>query len=335
MNGGAVSLKARALILGGADFFGLHLARRLVTEGYHVVVVDNLSRGRDRAEVAALGATPGVEVIAGDLTDPATWAALARGWAQIYLLPSAPLPKAIESDPVRAVRGQALAALHLIDWAAPGDKVFFASSGEVYADGVEDGVVQVPTEEAEPVLVGDLAEPRSAYAASRLFAEAALVHAARAGRSRIVVGRFYDLYGPRMGADHLIPQMCVRAVRGDDPFLVKGPHRKRAFCYVDDAVEATLRLMESPAAVGEIVHIGNDGAKSTSTIGDLARAVLRIAGVETRVVAEPAPTGSPARRAPDLAKLRRLTAFEPSVDLPDGLRRTFYWYRRTWASRRP
>lgn len=332
MNGGTGSLKARALILGGADFFGLHLARRLVTEGYHVVVVDTLSRGRDRAEVAALGATPGVEVIAGDLTDPATWSALPRGWAQIYLLPPAPLPKSIESDPVRAVRGHALAALHLIDWAAPGDKVFFASSGEVYADGVEDGVVQVPTEEGEPVVVGDLAEPRSAYAASRLFAEAALVHAARAGRSRVVVGRFYDVYGPRMGTDQLIPQMCLRAVRGDDPFLVKGPHRKRAFCYIDDAVEATLRLMEAPAAVGEIVHIGNDGAQST--VGDLARMVLRIAGVETRVVAEPAPPGSPARRAPDLSKLRRLTAFEPSVDLSDGLRRTFYWYRRTWANQR-
>ncbi|MDQ7908840.1 NAD-dependent epimerase/dehydratase family protein [Phytohabitans sp. ZYX-F-186] len=330
MNGGAVSLKARALILGGADFFGLHLARRLVTEGYHVVVVDTLTRGRDRAEVTALGATPGVELIGGDLTDPATWAALRRGWAQIYLLPPAPLPKAVESDPVRAVRGHALAALHLIDWAAPGDKVFFASSGEVYADGVEDGVVQVPTEEAEPVVVGDLAQPRSAYAASRLFAEAALVHAARAGRSRVVVGRFYDLYGPRMGTDQLIPQMCVRAIRGEDPFLVKGPHRKRAFCYVDDAVEATLRLMEAPAAVGEIVHIGNDEAQTA--IGDLARRVLRIAGVEPRVVAEPAPPGSPARRAPDLAKLRRLTGFEPSVELADGLRRTFYWYRRTWAS---
>ncbi|MFC0532709.1 NAD-dependent epimerase/dehydratase family protein [Phytohabitans kaempferiae] len=325
-----MSLKARALILGGADFFGLHLARRLVKEGYHVVVVDNLTRGRDRAEVAALGATPGVEVVAGDLTDGATWAALRRGWAQIYLLGGAPPPRVVESDPVRAVRAHALAALHLIDWAAPGDKVFFASSGEVYADGVEDGVVQVPTEEAEPVVVGDLAEPRSAYAASRLFAEAALVHAARAGRSRVVVGRFYDVYGPRMGADHLIPQMCVRAVRGDDPFRVKGPHRKRSFCYVDDAVEATLRLMEAPAAVGEIVHIGNDAP--LTAVGDVARLVLRIAGVEARVVAEPAPPGSPARRAPDLAKLRRLTGWEPSVELADGLRRTFYWYRRTWAS---
>jgi UDP-glucuronate decarboxylase len=233
---------------------------------------------------------------------------------------------------VRAVRGHALAALHLIDWAAPGDKVFFASSGEVYADGVEDGVVQVPTEEGEPVVVGDLAVPRSAYAASRLFAEAALVHAARAGRSRVVVGRFYDVYGPRMGTDHLIPQMCVRALRGDDPFLVKGPHRRRAFCYVDDAVEATLRLMEAPTAVGEIVHIGNGNDGAQATLGDLARMVLRIAGVEPRVVAEPAPPGSPARRAPDLAKLKRLTAFEPSVDLSDGVRRTFYWYRRTWAA---
>ncbi|WP_173081975.1 NAD-dependent epimerase/dehydratase family protein [Phytohabitans rumicis] len=325
-----MSLRKRVLVLGGADFFGLHLARRLVDEGYHVVVVDNLTRGRDPKEVAALGAVPGVEIIGGDLSDGATWAALPRGWAQIYLLGGGPLPRVIEADPVRVVRGHALAALHLLDWAAPGDKVFFASSGEVHADGVENGVVQVPTEESEPVVVGDLAEPRSAYAASRLLAEAALVHAARAGRSRVVVGRFYDVYGPRMSTDHLIPQMCVRAVKGEDPFLVAGPHRRRAFCYIDDAVEATLRLMEQPAAVGEIVHIGNDSAQTT--VGDLARMVLRIAGVEAKVLAEPAASNSPARRAPDLSKLRRLTGFEPSVELAEGVRRTFYWYRRTWRS---
>jgi UDP-glucuronate decarboxylase len=326
-----MSLRKRVLVLGGADFFGLHLARRLVGEGYQVVVVDNLSRGRDPGEVAALGGLPGIEVIAGDLADAATWAALPRGWAQIYMIADSGEPRAVEADPVRAVRGQALAAMHLLDWAAPGDKVFYASSGDVYADGVENGVVEVPTEETEPVVVGDLAEPRSAYAASRLLAEAALVHAARAGRSRVVVGRLFDVYGPRMGAERLIPTMCLRAVRGEDPFVVTGPHRRRSFCYVDDAVEATLRLMEQPAAVGEIVHIGNDAAQTT--LGDLARLVLRIAGVEVKVLAEPAPSTSPSRRGPDLAKLRRLTGFEPSVDLREGMRRTFYWYRRTWAAR--
>lgn len=321
--------RKKVLVLGGADFLALHLARRLVDEGYAVVVVDNLTRGRDRGEIAALGARPGIELIAGDLADPATWAALPRGWEQIYLLGSAALPRAIEADPVRAVRGQALAALHLLDWVAPSDKVFFASSGDVHTDGVEAGVVPVPTGETEPVLIGDVAEPRSAYAASRMLAEAALVHGARAGRCRVVIGRFHDVYGPRMGADHLIPQMCLRAVRGEDPFPVAGPHRRRSFCHVDDAIGAALRLMESPAAVGQIVHIGHDRAQTT--IGDLARLVLRIAGLDATVVTEPSPPGSVVRRCPDLTKLRRLTGFEPAIGLHEGVRRTFYWYRRSWA----
>ncbi|MBW4705345.1 MULTISPECIES: NAD(P)-dependent oxidoreductase [unclassified Micromonospora] len=320
----------RALLLGGAGFIGLHLARRLVADGHQVTIVDDFSRGRDDADLDRLRADPAVQVISGDLTSPDTWAALPTGWDQIYLLAAVVGVRNVEQDPARVIRVNTLSALHLLDWVTPGERVFFASTSEVYAGGVTAGVVPVPTAETVPAMISDVAAPRFAYAASKLLGEAAFLHTARAKGFETVVGRFHNVYGPRMGADHVIPEMSLRALRGADPFPVPGADQYRAFCHVDDAVEAMLRLMGAPAAAGQIVHIGND--REETNIGDLAKLVLRVAGVSPAIAPESAPPGSVARRCPDLSRLRELTGYEPGVSLEEGVRSTFAWYREHgWA----
>ncbi|SCL27066.1 dTDP-glucose 4,6-dehydratase [Micromonospora pallida] len=315
----------RTLLLGGAGFIGLHLARRLVADGHQVTIVDDFSRGRDDADLDRLRSYPAVRVVSGDLTDPDTWAALPSGWDQIYLLAAVVGVRNVEQDPARVVRVNTLAALHMLDWVAPGERVFFASTSEVYAGGVTAGVVPVPTPETVPTMISDITAPRFAYAASKLLGEAAFLHTARARGFETVVGRFHNVYGPRMGADHVVPEMSLRALRGADPFPVPGADQYRAFCHVDDAVEAMLRLMAAPAAAGQIVHIGND--REETNIGDLAKLVLRVAGVSPAIAAEPAPPGSVTRRCPDLSRLRELTGYEPTVSLEEGVRSTFAWYR--------
>ncbi|MFI6225715.1 NAD-dependent epimerase/dehydratase family protein [Micromonospora echinospora] len=315
----------RVLLLGGAGFIGLHLARRLVTDGHQVTIVDDFSRGRDDADLDRLRADPAVRVVSGDLTAPETWAALPTGWDQIYLLAAVVGVRNVEQDPARVVRVNTLSALHLLDWVAPGERVFFASTSEVYAGGVTSGVVPVPTPETVPTMISDITAPRFAYAASKLLGEAAFLHTARARGFETVVGRFHNVYGPRMGADHVVPEMSLRALRGADPFPVPGADQYRAFCHVDDAVEAMLRLMAAPAAAGQIVHIGND--REETNIGDLAKLVLRVAGVSPAIEATSAPPGSVSRRCPDLSRLRELTGYEPTVSLEEGVRATFAWYR--------
>ncbi|GAA2589776.1 NAD-dependent epimerase/dehydratase family protein [Winogradskya consettensis] len=314
----------RALLLGGAGFIGLHLARRLSTEGYEVTIVDDFSRGRQDGDLDELIARPGVKVISADLTDPSAYAGLPHGWDQIYLLAAVVGVRNVEKDPARVVRVNTLAAMHLLDWIAPGERVFFASTSEVYAGGVDAGVVSVPTGEDIPVMISDITAPRFAYAASKLLGEAAFLHTARAKGFETVVGRFHNVYGPRMGADHVIPEMSLRAQAGEDPFLVPGADQFRAFCHVDDAVEAMVRLMTTPEAAGQIVHIGND--REEANIGDLAKLVLRVAGANPVVAATPAPPGSVRRRCPDLTRLRSLTGYEPKVSLEEGVRSTYAWY---------
>lgn len=314
----------RALLLGGAGFIGLHLARRLLADGFSVTIVDDFSRGRQDADLDAVRAHPSVKIISADLTDPASYAGLPHGWDQIYLLAAVVGVRNVEQDPARVVRVNTLAAMHLLDWVAAGERVFFASTSEVYAGGVDAGVVAVPTAEDVPTMISDITAPRFAYAVSKLLGEAAFLHTARAKGFDAVVGRFHNVYGPRMGADHVVPEMSLRAQAGENPFRVPGADQYRAFCHVDDAVEAIVRLMAAPAAAGEIVHIGND--REETNIADLAALVLKVAGVTPVVSASPAPPGSVARRCPDLTRLRELTGYEPSVALEDGVRSTFAWY---------
>jgi UDP-glucose 4-epimerase/UDP-glucuronate decarboxylase len=318
------------LLLGGAGFIGLHLARRLLADGHTVTIVDDFSRGRDDKDLDEIRSHPGAAVRSADLTDPAAWAALPHGWDQIYLLAAVVGVRNVENNPSRTIRVNALAALHAMDWLRPGDKVFFSSTSEVYAGGVDAGIASVPTAEDVPVMVHDVTAPRFAYAISKLLGEAGFLHAAKANGFEAVVGRFHNVYGSRMGADHVIPEMAMRAMAGEDPFRVWGADQYRAFCHVDDAVEAMLRLMATPEAAGQIVHIGDDTQETN--IADLAKLVLRLTVADATLEPLPAPPGSVARRCPDLTRLRALTGFAPAVSLDEGVRQTIAWYRE-WSAR--
>ena len=322
---------AKALILGGAGFIGYHLAARLVSEGHAVTLVDDLSRGRRDREVEALCLRPGVALAQVDLTRHDALAGLPRRWDQVYMLAAVVGVRNVETDPARVVRVNTLALMHLLDWLGPESGVlFFASTGETYAGGVSAGLVPTPTPEDVPLSVPDVAAPRFAYAASKILGEAAVTHTARARGLRAVIGRFHNVYGPRMGADHVIPELSLRALRRENPFRVYGADQRRAFCHVSDAVEAMLRIMGLEAAWGQIINIGNDTEETR--IEDLARLVLREAGFEPQIDRRPAPAGSVARRCPDIGRLRALTGFVPKVSLEAGVHETFTWYR-DWSMR--
>jgi UDP-glucose 4-epimerase/UDP-glucuronate decarboxylase len=127
-----------------------------------------------------------------------------------------------------------------------------------------------------------------------------------------------------MGADHVIPELSLRAIRREDPFRLYGAEQRRAFCHVSDAVEAMVRLMGTEAAGGQVVNIGNDAEETR--IGDLARLVLEVANFAPALQHVPAPPGSVERRCPDLAA-PRARRFQPKITLAAGARETFLWYR--------
>jgi UDP-glucuronate decarboxylase len=321
---------ARVLVLGGAGFIGYHLATRLADEGHALTLVDDLSRGRADPALVALRARPGVRFLESDLTVPGALDGLSRDWDQVFMLAAVVGVRNVERDPARVIRTNTLALQHLLDWLpAAGETLVFASTSEVYAGSVALGLAAVPTAEEVPLTIADPGAPRSAYALSKILGEAAVGHAGRARGLRWVIVRYHNVYGPRMGTDHVVPELALRALRREDPFRVYGARQRRAFCHVADAVEATLRLAAAEDARGRVVNVGNDAEETV--IEDLAALVLRQAGYRPAVEHVPAPAGSPERRCPDLGRLRALTGFAPKVPLEAGVTETFDWYRAWWA----
>ena len=319
----------RVLILGGAGFIGYHLARHLADEGAGAItLVDNLSRGRIDHDLSGL-LERGIELVRADLTDPTAWAGLTATWDQVYMLAAVVGVRNVVTDPGRVIDVNTRSVLNLVDWLTPlAGIVFFASTSEAYAGAVHG----IPTPEDVPLSVGAIENPRFAYAASKILGEAAVIHGARARRVPYIVGRFHNVYGPRMGFDHVVPELSQRALAREDPFKVYGLEQRRAFCYVTDAVEAMTRLMEAPRAAGQIVNIGNAEEVSIERLVDI---VLRLAEFAPAIERRPAPAGSPSRRCPDISRLRALTGFAPKVDLESGVRLTFAWYRDHSTAGRP
>jgi len=324
---------ARVLLLGGAGFVGYHLAERLSREGDDVTIVDDLSRGRMDSGLESLLARPTVRFVRADLTVPGALAELPRAWDQVYLLAAVVGVRNTMSDPARVIRINTLATVNVLDWLTPdAGVIFFSSTSEAYAGGVARGLVPVPTPEDVPLSIDDISHPRFAYAASKILGEAAVLHYAKAKGVAVVVGRFHNVYGPRMGMDHVIPELCLRALAREDPFRVFGPEQRRAFCHIADALEAITRLMVTEGARGQIVNVGND--TDETRVSDLLALILRIAKFAPTLAPAAAPSGSVARRCPDLKKLRALTGFAPKVSLEHGVRETFDWYRAWHEARR-
>jgi dTDP-glucose 4,6-dehydratase/UDP-glucose 4-epimerase len=199
------------------------------------------------------------------------------------------------------------------------ERLVFASSSEVY------GVPTVfPTPESAPLVVPDPRNPRWSYGASKILGELAVAHISRQSPCSYTILRYHNVYGPRMGWDHVIPQFIRRLELGEE-FTVQGDgEQRRSFCYVDDAVEATVRATTSSAAVGEIMNVGNPN--EDRSINELIALLARISGKSIEPVYVPFAGEGTRRRLPDVTKAGTVLGFVPRVTLEEGLRRTYDWY---------
>jgi UDP-glucose 4-epimerase/UDP-glucuronate decarboxylase len=236
--------------------------------------------------------------------------------------------------PVDVLRVNAMGTMLLLDWLTRGggNKVLFASTSEVYAWTQQFHTVSIPTPEDVPLALTDLGNPRSSYAGSKIFGELAVTQWCRANKAAFVIVRYHNIYGPRMGEDHVIPQMFKRAsVDQENPLAVYSSNHSRAFCYVSDAVNATICAMRTPAAEGCTINIGND--EEEVVIADLARKILRWSGIEAVLEPRVSSADPIKRRCPNITKARKVLGYSPMVHLDQGLDLTLRWYTENFAKR--
>jgi UDP-glucose 4-epimerase/UDP-glucuronate decarboxylase len=315
------------LITGGAGFVGCHLARQLSEiADNQLVLVDNFVRGKRDEELEAVTSRPNVQLVSADLSNASGFEQIGTGFDCVYHLAAIIGVKNVMERPWDVVQVNALSTLHLLKWfcAGGGRKLLFSSTSEAYAWTQEFQDLPVPTPEDVPLALTDLRNARSSYAGSKIFGELAVTHACASAGKAFVIVRYHNVYGPRMGYEHVIPELCKRALAGQNPLVVYSADHSRAFCYIADAISGTIAAMETEMADGQTINIGNDEEVS---INDLAVEVLRTTKVTADIAPQFAAHDPIKRRCPDISRARQLLGYEPRVSLSEGLERTLAWYR--------
>lgn len=318
----------RVLVTGGAGFIGAHLVRRLLEDGAEVTILDDLSRGVMDATLRGLACH--ARLVRHDLTEAIPEGLLDGGFEAVYHLAGVVGVERTLKDPAGVLRTNVLATANLLDYCertCPG-VVLLSSTSEIGDGAARLGLVGYPTPEHAPFAAARPHHPRASYALSKAVGEAMLY--ARADRFRVRIVRYYNVYGPRMGSAHVIPQFIERLDSGADPFVIYGAAHRRAFCYVDDAVAATVALVALPRSEPLVVNVGDD--REEITMLDLARRLMAMTGAERDIRVMPSPAESPQRRLPDLRVLRELWPPTVTTDLDSGLRSMLAWYRQRGAS---
>jgi UDP-glucuronate decarboxylase len=301
------------LVTGGAGFLGSHLVERLLQDGDRVTVLDDLSTG-DRANLRGVEGHPRLDVIVGDVrtapdVDVDAIAHLA--------CPASPLH--YQRDPMRTLDVLTVGTRRMVDLAASRDaRLLIASSSEVYGD---------PDVHPQPESYrGSVATqgPRACYDEGKRVAETHAWIAAEQFGVDVRVARIFNTYGPRMrpGDGRVVSTFVLQGLRGE-PFTVFGDGRQtRSFCYVDDTVEALVRLLNAPRDRDGVHDPVNVGMPHERTLLELVDLVREVTGSTAGVRHLPRPVHDPVRREPDVTRAATLLDWRPTVALEDGLRRT-------------
>jgi dTDP-glucose 4,6-dehydratase len=303
------------VVTGGAGFLGSHVCDRLLADGRRVVCVDDLSTGGEANLADAVG-RPGFTWLRADVAGE--WTVDEPVAAVLHLAcPASPVD--YTELPLETLRAGSLGTMNALEVARRHRARFvLASSSEVYGDPSVHPQVEDYRGNVDPV------GPRSMYDEAKRFGEAVTAAHARAGADTGIV-RIFNTYGPRLRPDdgRVVPAFIGQALSGS-PFTVAGDGRQtRSLCYVDDTVEALVR-MAAPGAPSGPLNIGNP---RELTVRELASVVAEVASVPDEVTHVARPPHDPQVRCPDITRARTELGWAPTVSLEEGLARTLSWFR--------
>ena len=310
----------RIFVTGGAGFIGTTLARRLVDQN-EVVALDNLHR--DALSGTDLADHPNFTFHHADVLDADAVRELAAGATHIVHAAAIAGVSTVLESPVRTMRVNVIGTYNVLEAAVATlptlERFLDFSTSEVF------GTYAFRVTEGQVSTIGSVGEARWTYAVSKLAGE----HMAHAyydevGLPTVTVHPF-NVYGPGQIGGGAIRAFIEAALAGRDLVVHGNGSQIRAWCYVDDMVEAALLCLERPEAVGHSFNVGNP--RSAVNVYDLAQRVKRLTGCPGEIVFQPLHYADVELRVPNVEKAREILGFEAQVELDEGLARTIAWYK--------
>jgi len=311
----------RVLVTGGAGFLGSHLCERLVARGDDVLCVDNYFTGR-KDNVAHLLGEAHFEALRHDITHP-----LFVEVDEIYNLACPASPIHYQFDPVQTTKTSVIGAINMLGLAKRlKAKIFQASTSEVYGDPSLHPQPETYRGNVNPI------GPRACYDEGKRCAETLFFDYFRQHSLKIRVARIFNTYGPRMHPDdgRVVSNFIVQALKGAPLTLYGDGSQTRAFCFVDDLIEAVLRLMAAPDHVTGPLNLGNP---QETSVAELAELVIALTGSRSPIIRRPLPVDDPVQRCPDITEATALLAWQPTTPLKDGLTSTIAYFDRLLGDR--
>jgi dTDP-glucose 4,6-dehydratase len=316
------SRRPRALVTGGAGFIGSHLCERLLSEGYQVVCMDNLSTGLLENVAPFLARKANFEYIDHDVSVHIDFPGELD---DVYHLASAASPADFVRIPIEILRSGALGTYNALGLArARGARFMLASSSEVYGDPLvhpqrEDYRGNVSTTGV-----------RSVYDEAKRYAEALTMAYHRHHRLDTRIVRIFNSYGPKMRKDdgRMVPNFIRQALLGEPLTLYGEGTQTRSVQYVDDLIEGVIRLMKSDET--RPVNIGNPVEYS---VREVAEMIIELSGSRSEISHQPLPEDDPKQRCPDITRAREALGWEPQIQAPEGLAKTLDWFAAVTEAR--
>jgi len=303
------------MVTGGAGFVGSHLIDRLLERGDEVLCVDNLFTGTKR-NVEHLITHPRFEFMRHDVCFP-----LYVEVDEIYNLACPASPVHYQHDPVQTTKTSVHGAINMLGLAkrlrVP---IFQASTSEVYGDPSVHPQQESYWGNVNPIGI------RSCYDEGKRCAETLFFDYHRQHKLRIKVVRIFNTYGPRMHMNdgRVVSNFIVQALKGEDITIYGDGQQTRSFCYVDDLVEAMLRMMATGDEVPGPINIGNPGEFSML---ELANKVIELTGSRSQLMRMPLPADDPKQRRPDITLAQQeLDGWAPKTQLEEGLKKTIAYF---------
>ena len=318
----------KVLITGGAGFIGFHLAKFLVMKGYKVDIADLLKKKDFDKELNQLIKDNNCNYIECDLLiELDKYFKVEKNYDYIIHLAAIVGVENVISNSYGVLYKNQLMLQNIIDFARKQTckpKIIFTSTSEVYGGSQYHELIKYPTTEENIIVLPDLSLPRTSYMLSKLYGEA-MCHAS--GLDCLIL-RPHNIYGPRMGMKHVIPQLIKKILNTPEQGIldVYSPNHSRTFCYVNYAVKKIISLLEKPKCVPNVLNLGV--SEPEIKIKDLAKILIKLSNRNDISINELQNTqGSPSRRVPDTTKLNKISQDITITSLLEGVSETYNWYR--------